>query len=142
MANQYNFDDGDLQLSTDKVQQFTSALATTEVIDPLQELCDEAASKVARLTAGYVLDQDSVFEFIRAIAVYNAYANSGTPCPPDVENRHKAAEDELKEIAQGKRPNLPKQPNAALQSKSGSAGSNTNVPGRMGCGGSATGGQI
>ena len=142
MANQYNFDDGDLQLSADKVAQFTAALATEEVADPLQQLSDEAASKVARLTAGYVLDNNSIFEFIRALAVYNAYTNSGTPCPDDVETRYKSVDLELKEISKGLRVNLPKAPDAALQPNAGIAGSKRPLHGRLGSGFGDSGGQI
>lgn len=131
MANQYNFDDGDLQLSADKAAQFTAALATDEVADPLQQLCDEAAAAVARLTAGYVLDDLSIFGFIRAIAIYNAFANSNTPVPDDVATRYKNAWSELQSIARGERPNLPKAADAALESRAGKWGSGQAIPGRM-----------
>jgi hypothetical protein len=132
MANQYDFDDDDLLLSADKVEQFTLALATDEVADPLQELCDEAAAIVARMTTGYVVDNNSVFSFIRAIAVFNAYLNSGTPAPEDVTKRYASNMGELEAIAGGKRPNLPKTTVAAQQSISGAIGSERKIHGRMG----------
>lgn len=131
MANPYQFDDDDLLLSADKVQQFTAALATGEVADPLQQLCDEAASIVARMTTGYVIDNDSIFSFIRAIAVHNAYINSGTPAPPDVTARYEANMRELEAIAGGKRPNLPKTEVPAQQGISGSVGSERRIHGRI-----------
>lgn len=132
MANTYNFIDDDLLLSADKVQQFTAALATESVADPLQELCDEAASVVARMTTGYVVDTDSIFSFIRAIAVFNAYLNSGTPAPEDVTTRYNSNLGELSAIAGGKRPNLPKAVDTAQQSISGAIGSERRLRGRMG----------
>lgn len=142
MANPYNFADGDLQLSADKVQQFTQALATDEVADPLQELCDEAAADVSRLTAGYILDNVSIFNFIRAIAVYNAYINSGTPAPDDVTTRYKNIWSELQSISRGERPNLPKVTDPALQSRAGAAGSQHRIHGRIKSGFGGSGGQI
>jgi len=62
-----------LLLSADKVAQLTKALATLSVADPLQYVCDEAAAIVARMTAGYVIDDVSERGWIRSIAVYNAY---------------------------------------------------------------------
>jgi hypothetical protein len=131
MSNAYSFTNGNLQLSADKVAQFTAALATTEVADPLQQLCDEAAADVARLTAGYILDATSISNFIRALAVYNAYLNSGTPSPEDVSTRFKSVWNELQSIARGDRPNLPKVADAALASRAGAAGSAPLIHGRM-----------
>jgi hypothetical protein len=131
MSNAYTFITGNLQLSADKVAQFTAALATTEVADPLQQLCDEAAADVARLSAGYILDATSISNFIRALAVYNAYVNAGTPAPEDVATRYKSAWTELQSIARGDRPNLPKVANAALASRAGLVGGPAYVHGRM-----------
>jgi hypothetical protein len=143
MANQYNFVDGDLQLSADKVTQFTNALTTEEVADPLQELCDEAAADVARLTAGYVVDSVSVFNFIRALVVFKAYSNSGTPVPPDIATSRKDAWSELQSISRGERTNLPKAADPALQSRAGAIGSARRIHGRMSGGfGNGSGGQI
>lgn len=142
MANQYNFDDGDLLLSADKVQQFTAVLTTEEVADPLQDLCDEAAATVARMTAGYVVDNESVFSFIRSIAVYNAYLNSGTPAPENVTTRYQDNMKELTAIASGQRPNLPKVTDPALQSRAGAAGSAHHIHGRIRSGFGGPGGQI
>jgi len=119
MSNAYNFIADNLQLSADKAAQFTAALATTGDATPLQTLCDEAAADVARLTTGYVIDTTSAFNFIRALAIYKAYTNSGTPVPSPVENSFKAVQLELQEISQGKRPNLPK---AATTSQAGISG--------------------
>lgn len=132
MSNQYNFVEGDLQLSADKVAQFTAALATGDVADPLQQLCDEAAADVARLTAGYTLDNLSISNFIRAIAVWKAYSNSNTPVPDDVTTNYKAVNSELQSIARGERPNLPKVADAALSSRAGAIGTGTKkIGGRM-----------
>lgn len=131
MSNAYTFITGNLQLSADKVAQFTAALATTEVAEPLQQLCDEAAADVARLTAGYILDATSISNFIRALAVYNAYINSGTPSPEDVATRFKSVWTELQSIARGDRPNLPKVADAALASRAGAVGSAPLIHGRM-----------
>lgn len=130
MANIYNFTDDNLLLSADKVTQFTAALATGAIPDPLQQLCDEAAADVGRMIAGYNVDVTSISNFIRAIAVYNAYVNSGTEAPPDVTNRYKYVMEELAAIAEGKRPNLGKVQDPNQVSIAGGGGSGCPLHGR------------
>lgn len=117
-------------LSADKVAQLTKALATLEVADPLQYLCDEAAADVARLTTGYVLDDAAVRGFVRALALYKAYGYAG-PVPKDVQANYDSAVKELEAIAEGKRPNLPKVTTSSQSTISGSWGSGRKVGGRI-----------
>jgi hypothetical protein len=127
----------DLNLPADKLAQFATALGDTSDADTaLQGICDGAAADVDRLTAGYVIDPDSYTNFARSIALHRAYAQAQfSEIPAAVETDYKAAWTELTEISQGKRPNVPKQPDPALASRAGAAGSNRRIRGRMGRGG-------
>ena len=127
------FTEDQLLLSADKVAQLTKALSTTGVADPLQFLCDEAAADVARLTAGYVLDDASVRNFVRCLALFRAYSAAG-PVPLDVQKNYDQANTELQAIARGMRPNLPKVAVAGPAPQAGSWGSGGRVHGRMGRG--------
>jgi hypothetical protein len=123
----------DLKLPADKAAQLEKALGgqpSNEALPALQGICDEAAAEVARLTTGYVLDNVSLSNFTRAIALGRAYAYIG-PVPKDVETNAKEAKDELTAIAEGKRPNLPKVANASLSGRAGKWGSGQAMPGRM-----------
>lgn len=123
------FTDDDLLLSADKVTQLTKALSNMNVADPLQYLCDEASADVARLTTGYVLDDNSVRGFIRALALYRIYGYAG-PVPLDVQKAYDAASAELQAIASGRRPNLPRV-NTGVNPPAGQSGTQPYVPGRM-----------
>jgi hypothetical protein len=124
------FTEDQLLLSADRAAQLTKALATETVADPLQVLCDEAAADVARMTAGYVLDDLSLGNFTRSLALYRAYSKAG-PVPMDVQTDYDAATKELEAIASGKRPNLPRA-EAGTNPPSGQWGGATKVIGRMG----------
>ena len=125
----------DLNLTADRLAQFATALADASGTNAvLQTYCNGAAADVARLTAGYLLDNDSITNFARPIALFRAYGDVGQ-VPPDVETSYKAAWSELQSISRGERPTLPKQANPALQSRAGVSGSNRRIHGRMGCGG-------
>ena len=78
-----------------------------------------------------LLSADKVTQFTNALAIFKAYTNSGSPCPPDVVSNRKDAWDELTAIAEGKRPNLPKIADPALQSRAGVVGSSHRLRGRM-----------
>src|SRR4051812_8296091 len=112
-----------LLLPADKAAQLTKALATLGVADPLQYLCDEAAATVARMTTGYVLDDASLRDFTRSLALFKTYSFAGTGVPKNVDADNKAAMEELTAIAEGKRPNLPKVANSALESRGGTGSS-------------------
>jgi hypothetical protein len=121
----------DLNLPADKLVQIATALGDTGSTNAvLQTYCDAAAADVARLSAGYILDDDSTTNMGRAIALYKVYAQIG-PVPPDIEKSYEDYWKELQSIARGERPNLPKQSNAAMQSRAGSAGSSHRIHGRM-----------
>ncbi len=124
------FTDDDLLLSPDKAAQLTKALATIGVADPLQYLCDEAAADVARLTTGYVISEESTRSFIRALALFRAYAKAG-PVPADVKLDYDSAVAELMAIAKGERPNLERTPAAeGEEPATGNWGSITKIKGR------------
>lgn len=120
-----------LLLPADKVAQLTKGLATLGVPDPLQYLCDEAAAAVARLTTGYILDDASLRNFIRSLALFQAYSKAGTGVPKNIVDDNKGAMDELQAIAEGKRPNLPKVAAGSLVGIAGTSGSQARVKGRM-----------
>ena len=112
-----------LLLPPGKVAQLEKALTTLEVDDPLQLLCTEAAADVARMTAGYVLDEVSQRTFIRSLVLFRAYSAAGTGVPPQIQTDYDAAMKELEAIAKGERPNLPKETSDALTPIAGKAGS-------------------
>jgi len=120
-----------LMLTDARAAQLAKGLANLKVADPLQMLCDEAAADVARLTTGYMLDPLSVQRFIRALAMYQAYMRAQVPTPADVKGDHESASKELSEIAQGKRPNLPKAATSPVRTNGGRWGSNCKVTGRI-----------
>jgi hypothetical protein len=120
-----------LLLPADKAAQLTKALTTLGVADPLQYLCDEAAAVVARMTTGYVLDDASLRNFTRSLALFQAYSKSGTGAPKNIQDDNAAAMKELEAIAKGERPNLPKVAVAAVTPITGSSGSNCKIKGRI-----------
>jgi hypothetical protein len=120
----------DLNLPADKLSQMATALGDTGGANAaLQGICNGAAADVARLTAGYVIDATSQTNFGRAIALFRAYGQVG-PIPPDVEKNYDAAWNELTDIAQGKRPNLPKVADPNQASIAGRWGGGHRLPGR------------
>lgn len=122
-----------LLLSPDKAAQLAKAMATLQVDDPLQYVCDEAAAVVARMTQGYVIDEASLRDFTRKLAVFNVYTLANVPPPSAIETAYEDAMKELQDIAAGKRPNLPRVESGDPTSNpaTGSGGSKAYVPGRM-----------
>ncbi len=103
----FTFTTNDLLLSAEKAAQLTKALSNLGVAAPLQYVCDEAAAEAARLTTGYVIEDNAMRGFVRPLALYRAYGYAG-PVPKDVQVQYDAVRAELEAIAQGKRPNLPR----------------------------------
>lgn len=97
-----------LLFTATKQAQLTAALANTGVEDPLQLCCEEAEADVARLTTGYTIAQESLDGWIRAVALWKAYTLAETGVPDAVQKSYDAAMAELRDIAAGKRPNLPR----------------------------------
>lgn len=117
-----------LLLTADKAAQLTAALANTGYDDPLQLCCTEAAADVDRLTAGYTLAQASLDGWTRAIALWKAYTLAETGVPDALQKSYDAAMTELKDIAAGKRPNLPRTDDADTPASStGHWGSRTKL---------------
>jgi hypothetical protein len=94
-----------LLLSADRSAQLTAALSNLGVEDPLGTCLAEASSDVARLTAGYVIDESSTNGWIRALTLYKAYGLVG-PVPTDIKLQCDEVVKELTAIAKGERPNL------------------------------------
>lgn len=105
------FAESNLLLTEKKLTQLTAALANTGVDDPLATCIAEATADVARLTAGFILDEASTNGFIRALALFKAYSLCGS-VPDDVDKQYDNAMKELNSIARGERPNLPRVPEA------------------------------
>ena len=97
-----------LLLTDDRQSQLTTALANTGIPDPLAQCISEAEADVARYTAGYVIAQESRDGWTRAIALWKAYTAAELGVPDDIQKSYEATIEELKDIAQGKRPNLPR----------------------------------
>jgi hypothetical protein len=98
--------------------------------DPLQNICDAAATDVLRLTTGYVLDPTSLTNFVRAIALYRAYGGVG-PVQPDMKTIYDDAWSELTAISEGKRPNLPKVVAPTQSLSAGGFGAEHRIHGRI-----------
>lgn len=105
------FTESNLLLTEKKLTQLTTALANTDIVDPLATCIAEATADVARLTAGFILDEDSINGFIRSLALYKACGLVGS-VPDDVDKQYDNAMKELNSIARGERPNLPRVPEA------------------------------
>ena len=125
------FTKNDLLLSADKAAQLVKALSSLGQADPLQYCCDEAAATVARMTTGYVLDDTSIKQLVRALALEKAYGYANAPAPEGVKTDAKNALEELQAIAGGKRPNLPKVATASQGTIAGTWGSGRKVGGRI-----------
>lgn len=125
------FTKDDLLLSADKAAQLTRQLSSLNLADPLQYCCDEAAATVARMTTGYVLDDVSSKQLIRALAVEKAYSYANAPAPEGVKTDAKNALDELRAIAAGNRPNLPKVATPSQTTIIGAWGSGCKISGRI-----------
>ena len=96
-----------LLLTDERQTQLTAALANTGLDDPLAQCIAEAAADVARLTAGYVIADESLAGWTRALALWKAFTIAELGVPEDIEKAYDAAVAELRDIAQGRRPNLP-----------------------------------
>lgn len=121
------FTESNLLLTERKLTQLTAALANTDIPDPMATCIAEATADVARLTAGFILDDASINGFIRALALFKAYSLCG-PVPDDVNKQYDNAMKELNSIARGERPNLPRVPEAGGGTQSsGGWGSETKI---------------
>lgn len=97
-----------LLLTPDKATQLTAALANLTEADPLQLCCTEAEADVDRYTAGYIIAQESLDGWTRAIALWKAYTLAELGVPEAIQKAYEAAISQLKDIATGKMPNTPR----------------------------------
>jgi hypothetical protein len=116
------FTESNLLLTDDKKAQLTAALSNGDVADPLGTCIAEASSDVARLTAGFVLDDNSINGFTRALALFKAYSLCG-PVPDDIQKQYDDAIKELNSIARGDRLNIPRVPAPATPQNTSATGS-------------------
>jgi hypothetical protein len=97
-----------LALTDDRKQQLEAALANSELEDPLEQAIAEAVSEVSRLTAGFVIEEASLNSWTRKVALYNAFVIAELGVPEDIKDAYDDTMEELRAIAGGKRPNLPR----------------------------------
>lgn len=97
-----------LLLTDERKTQLIAALANTGLADPLGTCITEATADVDRYTAGYTIAQSSLDGWIRALALWKAFTVASLGVPDDIQKAYDAAITELKDIALGKRPNLPR----------------------------------
>lgn len=117
-----------LMLTDNRREQLTAALANTDLDDPLATCIAEAEADVARFTAGYTIDQSSLDGWIRALALWKAFVVAELGVPEDIQKAYDEAIAELKDIALGKRPNLPRTDDAEDNNTStGNWGSDTKI---------------
>jgi hypothetical protein len=105
-----SFTPDQLLLTPDKAAQLTAALANLTEADPLQLCCTEAEADVTRYTTGYVIAQESLDGYTRAIALWKAYTLAEIGVPEAIQKAYEAAIGQLKDIATGKIPNTPRTP--------------------------------
>ena len=114
----------DLLLDSTKLAQLAAALANTGVTDPLERCLAEAEADVRLYTAGFVIPQETLDGWVRPIALAKAFAlcNGLTA---DLKSAADAVLAELKAIAEGKRPNLPRAEADTTNAAAGAWGSGT-----------------
>lgn len=112
-----------LLLTDDRKTQLIAALENTGEDEPLERCIAEAEADVARLTAGYTIAQSSLDGWARVIALYKAFLAAELGIPEDIATAYKDVKEELTAIAEGKRPNLPREEDDDETTPSPSTGS-------------------
>lgn len=102
-----SFTKNDLLLTDARMGQLEAALANTGVPDPLQAVIDEAVAEVTARLYGYSVSDLVQRAWIRAIALYRAWAATGS-IPEEVKAQYEQVQKELVAIGSGERPNLPR----------------------------------
>lgn len=97
-----------LALTDDRKEQLQAALANSGLADPLGQCISEAGSEVSRLTAGFVIEEASLNSWTRKIALWNAFVLAELSVPEDIQTAYDDTMKELRAIAAGDRPNLPR----------------------------------
>ena len=115
-----------LALTDDRKEQLQAALANSTVADPLAQAIAEAVSEVSRLTAGFVIAEASLNSWTRKIALWNAFVIAELSVPEDIQTAYDDTMKELRAIAAGDRPNVPRVTTTPAPGK-GSWGSNAKI---------------
>lgn len=113
-----SFEATDLGISDDAIAQITAQLANSLNPDPIADAISRATQTVTDYTIRFVIAQERQYKLIRAIVLYDLYSNPALGAmPPSVDNAYKYVMQELKDIRDGKFPDLelksPADPNEA-----------------------------
>jgi hypothetical protein len=96
----------DLSLGNEVLDQLTSACANNGVPNPIDSALQVAVGMVDDYTTQYVLTDLRYKRLVRALAVYELYRLAGGGVPEAIAEANKTALTELKEIRDGKFPDL------------------------------------
>jgi hypothetical protein len=94
-------------MSDDALSQITDQLANSNNPDPITDAINRQTQTVADYTIRFVIPQERQYRLIRALVLFDLYSNPALGMmPPNVETTYKAAMQELKDIRDGKFPDL------------------------------------
>lgn len=96
----------DLSLGTDVLDQLTAACANGGIPNPIESAIEVAVGMVDDFTGKYVLTDLRYKRLVRALAVYEMYRLAGGGIPEGITDANKTALAELKDIRDGKFPDL------------------------------------
>jgi hypothetical protein len=96
----------DLSLGSEVLDQLTSACANQLIVDPIASAISQAVGMVSDYTTKYVLTDLRYQRLVRALAVYELYRLAGSGVPDAIDQANKTAIAELKDIRDGKFPDL------------------------------------
>lgn len=96
----------DLSLGKDVLIQLTDACSNGGILNPIESSIEAAVGMVDDYTTQYVLTDLRYKRLARALAVYELYRLAGGGVPEAIAEANKTALNELKEIRDGKFPDL------------------------------------
>jgi hypothetical protein len=96
----------DLMLGAEALDQLTSACANNGLPNPIDSAIEAAVGMVDDYTRQYALTDLHYKRLVRALAVYELYRLAGGGVPDAIAEAYKMAVTELKEIRDGKFPDL------------------------------------
>lgn len=122
----------DLLLDTARQAELAAALTNLGMTSPLEQCIAEAEATVGFYTRGYDVPPETRASWVRTLALARAYTLAGA-LSADQRQAETDVMTELKAIAAGERPGLPRlQEEGATSSPSGAWGSETRLTMRTG----------
>lgn len=120
----------DLGLGSEVLDQLTAACANNGVPLPIDSAIDAAVGMVTDYTTKYVLTDLRYERLVRALAVYELYRLAGGGIPQGIDDGNNKALSELKDIRDGKFPDLARigETAGSVTAAKGKWGSQTAIP--------------